>query len=179
MIVDAAMTLLDRKGLDGVTMRAVAKRLRVGAMTLYTYLDGQDALRRAMVRRGFDLLREGCASQSTVDTDGRWTGGARTYIEFALARPALYRLMFDTPMPPEDNALFDEGFAPLRQKVREKLAARGVSDGELDAATRRAAGRYWIALHGLATLAIAGRLHVLEAPLEEVLDDLLVRVAPT
>ena len=60
LIIEAAMELLVRHGVEAVTMRRVAERLGVGAMTLYTYVDSQEQLRREMTRRGFEMLREGC-----------------------------------------------------------------------------------------------------------------------
>jgi AcrR family transcriptional regulator len=43
-IVDAAMHIADRKGLDAVSMRRVADALGVGTMTLYSYVAGKEAL---------------------------------------------------------------------------------------------------------------------------------------
>ncbi len=178
LIVDAALALLHEDGPDAVTIRGVAGRLNVGAMTLYTYFDGQHELRRSMTRRGFEMLQSNCQSHSTLEDCHSWRGGAVSYISFALENPNLYRLMFDTPMPAEDHDLLHGGFQPLLDKVRERLAAHGHQPPQLDRLTRTVAGRYWIGLHGLATLAIAGRLDVLEGDLEDVLDDLLEHVAP-
>lgn len=41
---DAAIAVIDEHGLGGLTMRAVAQQLGTGAMTLYNYVDGRDAL---------------------------------------------------------------------------------------------------------------------------------------
>ena len=43
-IIDAAVELADRDGLDAVTMRNVSERLGVGTMTLYSYLSSKDEL---------------------------------------------------------------------------------------------------------------------------------------
>ena len=48
-IVDAASELLDEHGLAGVTMRRVAERLGVGAMTLYGYFRDKDTLLDAII----------------------------------------------------------------------------------------------------------------------------------
>jgi len=160
-------------------MRRVAGRLGIGAMTLYTYFDSQEALWRAMVRRGFEMLRERCDSASTLHTSAGWRGGARSYLQFALDNPNLYKLMFDTPMAADDSDLLEGGFEALLDKVRHRFAEQGLDAAELERSARRAAGRYWIALHGLAMLAIAGRLGVLGDDIDTLLDDLLPRIAPT
>jgi AcrR family transcriptional regulator len=38
-VQDAALAVLDERGVTGLTVRAVAERLGTGAMTLYTYMD--------------------------------------------------------------------------------------------------------------------------------------------
>jgi len=43
-VVDAAIALADTDGLEAVTMRAVAQRLAVSPMTLYTYVPGKAEL---------------------------------------------------------------------------------------------------------------------------------------
>lgn len=179
LIVDTALALLDEAGLKAVTMRRVADQLGVGAMTLYTYLAGQEELHREMVRCGFEMLHEGCKASSTLGTSEGWRGGARAYLHFALDHPNLYKLMFDTPDADGDLELLQGGFEPLLEKVREHLAAEGLEGEVLHRRARAAAGRYWIALHGLATLAIAGRLALLEGDADAILDDMLPRIVPT
>ena len=41
---DAAAEILDERGIDGLTMRAVAERLDAGAMSLYRHVDGREEL---------------------------------------------------------------------------------------------------------------------------------------
>ncbi len=50
-IVDAAIELADARGLDAVSMRAIADRLGVGTMSLYTHLPGKPALIELMIDR--------------------------------------------------------------------------------------------------------------------------------
>ena len=177
-IVQAALKLLDKKGLCAVTMRAVADSIGVGAMTLYTYVDGQHGLHREMVGRGFEMLNCGCAENSTLGTKEGWRGGAQAYLRFAMENPNLYKLMFDHFMADDDKDLLYGGFQHLFDKVKERMCCTEHSDEKLSRIARARAGRFWIALHGLATLAIAGRLEVLEGGLDELLDDLLQHVAP-
>ncbi len=181
LIVDVAIRLLQRKGLKAVTIRNIAERLNVGTMTLYTYFESRDELRQAMTQRGFELLAGGCQEASTLGTEQGWRGGARYYLQFAMDNPALYKLMFatDAASSDTDEQILHRGFQPLVDRVREQMAARGMTKGQIDREALAAAGRFWIALHGLASLAIAGRLSVLNASHDALLDGLLERVAPT
>lgn len=50
-IVDAAVAVADAEGPDAVSMRRVARELRVGAMSLYWYVSSKDELHELMVER--------------------------------------------------------------------------------------------------------------------------------
>ncbi|GAA1562296.1 TetR/AcrR family transcriptional regulator [Brevibacterium picturae] len=56
-VVDAAMDLVGEAGLDALTMRSVAGRLGVGAMSLYTYVPGRAELVDLMIDRAYASLR--------------------------------------------------------------------------------------------------------------------------
>jgi len=184
LIVDVAFNMLRDDGEEAVTIRRIAAALGVGAMTLYTYVDGLEDLHRRIIARGFEIIHTNCstACQQNSTHDHDWMPGARAYVRFAIEHPNLYHLMFATPVD-DDDEQFDQimhgGFTGLHAVVRERLAASGLAGKPLDVETRRAAGRYWIALHGLATLAIAGRMQVLHGSLDEVLTHLVNAVAPT
>ncbi len=181
MIVAAAMDLLHRRGPREVTVRRVARKLGVAAMTLYTYFPSHEALRREMTRRGFAMLHDYCRRHNTLGTPRGWRGGACAYVRFAVENPNLYDLMFSLPYTAstdEDLVILEGGFSQLRDRVRARFAQRGATGRDLESRSRMAAGRYWVALHGLASLAVAGRLSVLGHKLEAVMDDLLPRVQP-
>jgi AcrR family transcriptional regulator len=48
-IQSAALTIVDRDGLAGLTMRSLATALETGPMTLYNYLNGRDGLEELVV----------------------------------------------------------------------------------------------------------------------------------
>jgi AcrR family transcriptional regulator len=179
LIVESALALLQRHGAAGVTMRAVAEALGVGTMTLYGYVEGQADLHAAMAQRGFEKLHEKCRRASTLGTQAGWRGGAKAYLRFAEENPDLYRLMFDMPAGEEPD-LLEGGLGALLERVRARLAAQKPRrDAEtLEREARVAAGRFWIALHGLASLTLAGRAPSLGRTPEAWLEDLLERVAP-
>lgn len=184
LIVDVAFGMLQADGEDALTIRRIASAIGVGAMTLYTYVDGLEDLHRRIIARGFEVMHARCSESCEKDSkhDDDWIPGACVYVQFAIDHPNLYHLMFSTPVDPNDEQ-FDQimqgGFAGLHEVVRERLASSGLSGKPLEEETRKAAGRYWIALHGLATLAIAGRMQVLHGSLDEVLEHLVDAVAPT
>jgi TetR/AcrR family tetracycline transcriptional repressor len=50
-ILDAALTLVDERGVDNLTMRSLAGRLDVTATAIYYYFDGRDAILEALLDR--------------------------------------------------------------------------------------------------------------------------------
>ena len=184
LIVKVAFDMLQDDGEEAVTIRRIAGAIGVGAMTLYTYVDGLEDLHRQIIAKGFEIIHHNCstACENQGQHDHDWMPGARSYVKFAIEHPNLYHLMFTTPVDPDDEQ-FDQimqgGFAGLHEVVRERLSSSGLNGKALDVETRKAAGRYWIALHGLATLAIAGRMQVLHGKLDDVLQHLVDAVAPT
>jgi len=184
LIVQVAFDMLQDDGQEAVTIRRIASALGVGAMTLYTYVDGLEDLHKRIIAKGFEIIHHNCcsASDSQRKHDHDWMPGARAYVQFAIEHPNLYHLMFATPVDPDDEQ-FDKimhgGFAGLHEVVSERLSNTGLTGERLDTETRKAAGRYWIALHGLATLAIAGRMQILHGSLNDVLQHLVDATAPT
>ena len=54
-IASAAVDLADREGIEGLTMRSLARHLGVEAMSLYHHFVGKDALLDAMVDRVYGV----------------------------------------------------------------------------------------------------------------------------
>ncbi|MEK6276724.1 MAG: TetR/AcrR family transcriptional regulator C-terminal domain-containing protein [Actinomycetota bacterium] len=55
-IVEAALALLDREGLDGLTMRRLGQELGVGTMTVYGYFRSKDELLDAVIDAGAERI---------------------------------------------------------------------------------------------------------------------------
>jgi AcrR family transcriptional regulator len=64
VIVDAALRLVDREGIDAVTMRRVAQELDTGPASLYVYVSNR--------RHLLDLLLDRVMAEITVPEEGTW-----------------------------------------------------------------------------------------------------------
>lgn len=71
-VVDAAVAIADRDGLDAVSMRAVATALGVAPMTLYTHVPGRAELVDAMIDRAY-------ADWALPDPGMAWRPALETY----------------------------------------------------------------------------------------------------
>ncbi len=81
-IVGTAITVADAEGTEAVSMRRIARELRVGAMSLYWYVSSKDELYQLMLEK---VQAESQAPEPTGD----WRADVRTYARNA--RAALLR----------------------------------------------------------------------------------------
>ena len=104
VIVAAAGDLGRTEGWDAVTMRRLADKIEYSSNFAYRYFSGRDDILLAVVRDGFGRLRDAMAAAASADTaavtaPGRTQAHAalaavHAYIDFALAEPELYQLMY-------------------------------------------------------------------------------------
>jgi AcrR family transcriptional regulator len=153
-LCDVAEKLFAAHGPDGVTMREMADALGVSSMTPYRYFKDKDAILAAVRTRAFNQFA--AAMESARQTSKAGSGNA--YIEFALAHPAAYRLMFDVSQPtfadyPDLVAAMDRARLTMGGGLRE-LAAAGRFKGDVELA----AYVFWSTMHGAVMLELAGLL---------------------
>lgn len=95
-IIAAAGEILERDGPPGVTTRAVCAAADVTAPTLYHHFGDMPGLINVMVSRGIAEFLEGKrARRQTADPVADLRRGWDSWIDFALKRPALFRLMLE------------------------------------------------------------------------------------
>lgn len=149
-LIEAAIALLDREGEGGMTLRALAKATGVSAMAPYRHFPDKAALLGAVAEAGFAELAAALAEADRTTPDkAALVAQGLAYFRFAQARPALFRLMFGgTPVCDAPPKQYGEAFGILSRRVA-SLAA-----GDPGPATLAA----WGVVHGLATLALDGKL---------------------
>ncbi|WP_424892748.1 TetR/AcrR family transcriptional regulator [Streptomyces sp. XH2] len=102
-IAAAARELLEERGRDELTMRALAERLGIRAPSLYKHFRNKEAVEAALVE---DALAEmGAvlhAALAEAPAAGRVPALLAAYRRHALAHPGLYRLATTGPLPRAD-----------------------------------------------------------------------------
>lgn len=159
-LLEAAVTLIGETGVHGFTLREVARRAGVSHNAPYRHFRDKDDLLQAVAAQGFDRLTaamtEAMAAAGTPRDRLRLAG--RGYVQFALASPHHLLVMFDTPLPdtirPEYQAAGHRAFQTLLDCISAVQAAGDLPTGDPHAFAVLA----WSAVHGLAKLAISGRL---------------------
>ncbi|MCA2220711.1 TetR/AcrR family transcriptional regulator [Nonomuraea aurantiaca] len=148
-ILDAALAIADERGLDALTMRAVAERIGLTPMALYGYFRNKDELLDGLVGRLLTTLPAGPPSESW---DQRLSAFAWATRRLAREHPSVFPLLFARPSVTADavrvvdwiyQALIDAGVPDAEVPRIERM----VSTFVLGFATSEANGRFSAASH--------------------------------
>ncbi|MFC5230177.1 TetR/AcrR family transcriptional regulator [Pseudonocardia zijingensis] len=124
-MLDAAEELLDASPDRDIATRAVCDKVGVGAPVLYRLFGDKNGLLSALVDYGFDrYLATKRAAAPSADPVVDLRNGWDTHVEFAMAHPAVYRLMFSPGFATVPSAA-QEAMRLLRE-VLDRCAAAGV-----------------------------------------------------
>jgi AcrR family transcriptional regulator len=157
-LLQAARAVLARDGLDGLTLRAVAREAGVSHNAPYHHFPDKAALLEALAADGWDRL--GHALREAREAAGRRSldrlqAIGLAYVTFALADPPRFRLM---TRPGGKTGLV--GAAATRAyEVLLDTVGQGQRDRSLRAGDRAPlALTAWTAVHGLAVVLLDGLL---------------------
>jgi AcrR family transcriptional regulator len=166
-LVEGGIRVLERDGLQALSVRNLAAEAGTSTMAVYTHFGGMTGVIDAIAGESF--ARFTLALTEVVKTDDPvadfFLMGAR-YREFALANPQRYQLMFGISTESlsrhhadltvsgsaTDRVEFAVSFQALLDVVVRMIAAGRIRDGE-ESST---AGRLWSLIHGEVMLEIAG-----------------------
>ena len=159
-LLQAAVRTIHSHGVGGLTLRGVGSTLGVSRTALYRHFTDKAALLAAVAAEGFRMLRE--------QTLRAWEDGGRglrgfeamgvAYVRFALTHPSHYRVMFGADISSAaDVQLAGEG-AGAFQVLVDALAELQQQDLARRDDTQQMALFVWSTVHGVAMLAIDGRL---------------------
>jgi AcrR family transcriptional regulator len=159
-LIESALALIAEVGPQAFTLREVARRAKVSHNAPYRHFRDKDELLAVLAAEGFDRLtaymtRDAAAGASALD---RFRLSGRGYVEFALDWPQHLHVMFDLPNAaakyPEHSAAGRAAFETLLGFVVAAQAESGMPAGEPHSLALLA----WSVVHGVAKLAVSGRL---------------------
>lgn len=163
-LLKAAETVLEREGIQGLTLRAVAREAGVShAAPTHHFGDLAGLLSElaAMGFRNFNATMMAAGATGTTPTESA-LARAKAYLAYARAQPGMYQLMFrierlDMSRPALREAA-NASFAGLANVVGARHSGNITTDAlTLDQAALIA--RAWSLVHGFTMLTIDGRLN--------------------
>jgi len=159
-LLKAAIRLIAAVGPTAFTLREVARRAGVSHNAPYRHFRDRDDLMAAVAAQGFRELTRAMIEAAEPESDAldRLKHAGLGYVRFALHRPEHFTVMFDAPiskrMHPDSAAAGEQAFETLLGFVKSCQDAERLPSGDL----RRMALLAWTMVHGIAKLAITGRL---------------------
>jgi AcrR family transcriptional regulator len=156
-LLRAARELLDERGTDALGVRDIATRAGVAPMGVYKRFGSKNGIVDELYRQGFEELADELEGIQGDDLLAVIADGMGRYRDFALRNPAVYRLMFDAPVPDytPSAAAMEAGrraFNRLVDAVRLCLAAGIIRTGD----AVEIAQRIWASCHGSVSLQLRG-----------------------
>ena len=162
-ILTAAAAILDDTG-DGqaITLRAVARRVGISAPSIYPHFSDRDAILLTLTRAAFaelaDRLRTAPPAASPATARVRLVAVCDAYLDYAVAHPERYRLMFgglwNASQAVQTQHITTEDAAALGQDVLQvvidHLDACVRSGQSTSTNTFADAVALWLGMHGLA-----------------------------
>jgi AcrR family transcriptional regulator len=158
-LVAAAEQIVEEVGPDRITLREAARRAGVSHAAPAHHFGDLGGLLTAVAARGFERLGGALAAAAAAapPAEDALTATGRAYVQFALAHPGLFQLMFRTRAldqnAPQLAAAADQAFAVLAGAS----PAQPGRAGDARARMGQLVGS-WALVHGFAVLAIDGRL---------------------
>lgn len=162
VLLDAAMELVRERGIDGFTLREVARRAGVSHAAPYHHFADRAALVSALCVESFELFTA-TFRRAVAETEGTHLDKVRAigreYVRFAFDDPARFTLLWRPELRTvgDDSPVDEAGLGSYQVLIDEVAAgqrAGEVVEGDLGLLSLAA----WSAVHGLATLVVDGPL---------------------
>lgn len=160
--VEEALAIVGESGLESLSLREVARRLKVSHQAPYKHFPSRDHILAEVVGRAFTgFARHLDTRTRSADPMEDLAHLGLAYLAFARSHPLHYQLMFGAPLPdpgrhPEMMKQARHAFAILLDGVA-RLHGRPIDTlSELDALF------VWASMHGLAGILQSHALHTLD-----------------
>ena len=153
IIVNAALTFLDREGWDALTINALATQLGTKGPSLYNHVDSLEDLRRTVRMRviGDIVTMLARVAEGRVGDDAVLVMAA-AYRSYAHHHPGRYSAFTRMPLAGSDDPEFTAATKGAAAPVMSVLSSYGL---DLEQAFY-AALEFWSALHGFVLLEMTG-----------------------
>ena len=168
-MLEAAERILDREGIEGLTLRAAAREAGASHAAPKNHFENLTGLLSDLATVGFQRFeRRFIDAVAAVDTpEARLPALGRAYVEFATQFPGLFTLMFRSERLDLERPGLREAMSGAWSVLR---AATGAQQESHEVSLTASAARVvaaWALVHGFAMLEIDGRLNTIVSSLPE------------
>jgi AcrR family transcriptional regulator len=156
-LLRAAEEIIRESGVEGLTLRACARRAGVSHGAPAHHFGDITGLLTEFAAEGFERLAHAMSKRQLKDADDELQAAGLGYIEFAMRWPEHFRVMWRSELLNEDSTRLrqarETAQQPLRDALRRANAEGGMlSEDELGVRFQLA----WCSVHGYASLWVEG-----------------------
>jgi AcrR family transcriptional regulator len=158
---ESARAMLDEQGLDGLTLRAIARHAGVSHGAPLRHFPSLASLLAAVAAEGFeDLIAAVDAQTGVLPEDAparaRMAAAGRGYVTFAIANPGVFTVMFRPERVDGTDAAFVAASLASFGQLRDIVGVAQREGFHPDVDVTRLASVLWTTIHGLADLWVRG-----------------------
>ena len=177
-LIEEGLKLIGAGPAEALSLREIARNVGVSATAVYRHFPDKAALLGALCAEGHQMMasafREAMAGKG--DALSAFVAMGRAYVQFALAHPALFRLMMaqpgggpapassSNPVPCTPNR--PEDGMTLLVRALDELYGRDMPAGLIEARRLKS----WALVHGLAMLMLDGQVPAEPSLIDAVID---------
>lgn len=156
-LLHAAEEIIRESGVDGLTLRACARRAGVSHGAPAHHFGSVTGLLTEFAAEGFERLAEAMSRKQLKDADDQLQAAGLGYIGFAMRWPEHFRVMWRSELLDENSPRLQQAREISQQCLRDALLhanaqGRTLSEDELAARFQVA----WCCVHGYASLWVEG-----------------------
>lgn len=155
-LVDVVRDLIERDGVGDFSIAEACKRLGVSTAAPYKHFSDKHDILRHVAKSGFDELADAmrhARDAQPADPVQRISDMGKSYVEFAIANPETFKLMFgSTPHLKNDEATRETGHRCFDVLIAEVSDYMGADTGSEE--SRILSVMLWSFVHGVASLTI-------------------------
>lgn len=153
--------MLDEQGLEGLTLRAIARRAGVSHGAPLRHFPTLAALLSAVAAQGFrELITAVDAQTGMLDPDAtaldRLSASGRGYVTFAIGSPGVFTVMFRPERLDVTDPTYVAASLDSFQQLQEIVGAAQREGFHPEVDVTRLASVMWTTMHGLADLWVRG-----------------------
>ena len=156
VLLDAAKSLIAERGLEGFTLREVARRIGVTHVAAYRHYADRRALLAAVAERGFQQLRrrlDTARKNAPESLEPRMRAILAAYLHFCWDEPALTHLMFGPRLGrPGEFPKLEAAVEGSLGIIAETIAAHAPPRALPHRSPRQMGIVLWTFVHGFSTL---------------------------
>ena len=161
-LCDLALKAFAEHGVEGISLRGLAAAAGCSRTTPYRYFKNKAdilaAVRQAQFQRMADETE--AVAQHVSDPDERLIALARAYVNFAMATPDAYRVMYSVNQ--QDEQRYPELVRQINRAQRPMMTAvdEAIDNGSIKGDPANIVHLFWAGMHGIISLHLADKLHM-------------------